>query len=105
MKPIARDMRMTTPTIAEALDNPTLSHSLKLAIRDASRRDIVDALRDAESLVAILKAHYQLMHGQPDFVDPNPVYISKSQLLAGETVTFEVEVDAFSPTNQTNDKR
>ena len=49
---------MTTPTIAEALDNPTLSHSLKLAIRDASRRDIVDALRDAESLVAILKAKW-----------------------------------------------
>jgi hypothetical protein len=48
---------MTLPSIEAILASPGTSFWLKGAIRTALNRDCLDALRDAEPLVAILKRH------------------------------------------------
>lgn len=44
------------PTIAQVMSDPTASRWLRLALRDALDRDCVDAVNDAELLLALLKA-------------------------------------------------
>jgi hypothetical protein len=46
------------PTIPEILADPCSSYWLKDALRSAVRRDIVDALNDAEALIAILQDRF-----------------------------------------------
>jgi len=43
----------TLPTIPEVLADPSASYWLKDALRSATHRDIIDALNDAEALLAI----------------------------------------------------
>ena len=45
------------PTVAELLDDPAASKWLKAALREAVRRDPVDALNDAIVLAAVLESH------------------------------------------------
>jgi len=40
------------------LNDPSASYLLKNALRSATRRDIVDALNDAETLLAILQDRF-----------------------------------------------
>lgn len=44
------------PTITEVMRDPSASRWLRLALRDALDRDCVDAVNDAELLLALLKA-------------------------------------------------
>jgi len=48
----------TLPTIPEVLADPCASYWLKDALRSAVRRDIVDAINDAEALLAILQDRF-----------------------------------------------
>ena len=41
------------------LNDPSASYWLKNALRSATRRDIVDALNDAETLLAILQDRFE----------------------------------------------
>ena len=47
---------MPQPSIDTILKDPSTSYWLKHAIKSALKRDPVDALRDAETLVELLKA-------------------------------------------------
>ena len=47
----------SAPTVADLLDDPTASKWLKAALREAVRRDPVDALNDALVLAAVLDSH------------------------------------------------
>jgi len=49
----------TLPTIPEVLADPCTSYWLKDALRSATRRDIIDALNDAETLVDLLTARLE----------------------------------------------
>jgi hypothetical protein len=49
----------TFPTIPEVLADPCASYWLKDALRSAVRRDIVDAINDAETLVSLLTARLE----------------------------------------------
>lgn len=49
---------MSTSTESEILHDPAASHWLKDQIKETAERDVVDALRDAEILVAVLDARY-----------------------------------------------
>jgi hypothetical protein len=42
----------------ELMENPAVSYWLKTAITNTKERDIVDALNDAELLLAILNARF-----------------------------------------------
>jgi hypothetical protein len=46
------------PTIPEVLADAAASYWLKDALRSAVRRDIVDAINDAETLLAILQDRF-----------------------------------------------
>jgi len=46
------------PTIPEVLADPCASYWLKDALRSAVRRDIIDAINDAETLLAILQDRF-----------------------------------------------
>jgi hypothetical protein len=48
----------TFPTIPKVLADPTASRWLKDALHSAMRRDIVDAINDAEALLAILQDRF-----------------------------------------------
>ena len=48
----------TLPTIPEVLADPSASYWLKDALRSATHRDIIDALNDAEALLAILQDRF-----------------------------------------------
>jgi hypothetical protein len=50
---------------ARILASPAASYWLKDAVRAAERRDIVDALRDAEQLAALIKARLGETQGLP----------------------------------------
>ena len=47
----------SAPTVADLLDDPAASQWLKAALREAVRRDPVDALNDALVLAAVLESH------------------------------------------------
>jgi hypothetical protein len=49
---------MNLPTIPEVLADPAASYWLKDALCSAVRRDIVDAVNDAETLLAILQDRF-----------------------------------------------
>ncbi len=46
---------MNIPSVADILSDPASSYWLKYAVVEAHKRDVVDALHDAELLAAILK--------------------------------------------------
>jgi hypothetical protein len=49
---------MNTPTREELLARPDTSFWLKRALEESKRRDILDALSDAETLQAVLQAEW-----------------------------------------------
>jgi hypothetical protein len=49
---------MNFPSISEVLADPCASYWLKDALRSVAHRDIVDALNDAEALLAILQDRF-----------------------------------------------
>jgi hypothetical protein len=48
-------MNATQPTRAELLADPSVSHWLKDALRASAKRDILDALNDANTLQLLLQ--------------------------------------------------
>ena len=53
---------MKTPTVKTILADPSASYWLQNAIKTAGNRDILDALRDAETLVAVLTTNLNNEH-------------------------------------------
>jgi hypothetical protein len=49
---------MPTDKILDALTSPATTYWLRDALKSALSRDPVDALRDAEELVALLQVHF-----------------------------------------------
>ena len=57
-------MSPTTPSSQQILSDPSASNWIKLALTSALSRDPVDALNDAEVLLAVLKARLNAIQSQ-----------------------------------------
>lgn len=56
------------------LTDPTASRWLKRAVRDLERRDIVDAIRDVETLLAHLGQRYDAVRRQAEHMNTTGVH-------------------------------
>jgi hypothetical protein len=54
-------LNATIPTRAELLADPSVSHWLKDALRASAKRDILDALNDANTLQLVLQDDWNKM--------------------------------------------
>jgi hypothetical protein len=54
-------MASKVPTVKEVMENPACSYWLKASLDTAMNRDPLDAIADAEFLVAVLRKEYQPM--------------------------------------------